>query len=583
MIQSRIYQIAFITYCLLLQCIPLKSQDTTALLQQLKEAKRDTLKASLYAKLAGKYYYSNPQRSLEFAQEGIKFAASRNAEKYLPELYYAAGTANNLLGNDEGALASLKSADSVATRTNNIDIQVNSLRTSGYIFMTQSNYDQAGKLLFRALEIAQENKNEGLAAIVYSTISSLYINQANYDKAIFYGEKGLQYFRHSGNPQQLGSNALNLGLVYAEQKDYKKAQLLYDEALAAYTRVDFKLGIATVYGNISNIIVNDKPRQIAYLLKAKSIWDSISPDHPNAIGNTGNLGLAYLSLVTDTTVRVLKDSLIPATRAERLEKAERYLLYAVEMCKKLDFGRDLAYFTSSLAELEEVKGDYKLANTYLHEYIRLNDTLFSQDNKNKLAEKESKYVIDRKNAELEINKLIKTLLANDGQYIGVTATPARLNLNNTFENDSALWVDFAPHSKYVGQDFFFPSNGKVDYKLKVFEAGQGSEKQELQSAILHFMCGVAEQHERDNKNNFTMLVHTSGKKVEHQEDVNIIRSTIATLANPNHSGFKSLKNRLVKIAAEYAVSNNATQIYNFVLQNINRNMILEINSRSSSG
>ena len=42
------------------------------------------------------------------------------------------------------------------------------------------------------------------------------------------------------------------------------------------------------------------------------------------------------------------------------------------------------------------------------------------------------------------NKLIYDLLGKKGQYIGVTATPARLNLNNTFENDSELWVDFPP-------------------------------------------------------------------------------------------------------------------------------------------
>jgi len=48
----------------------------------------------------------------------------------------------------------------------------------------------------------------------------------------------------------------------------------------------------------------------------------------------------------------------------------------------------------------------------------------------------------------KINKLISTLIGNDGIYIGVTATPARLNLNNTFQNESEHWVDFAPHIKY---------------------------------------------------------------------------------------------------------------------------------------
>ncbi len=38
-----------------------------------------------------------------------------------------------------------------------------------------------------------------------------------------------------------------------------------------------------------------------------------------------------------------------------------------------------------------------------------------------------------------INALISQVLGTRGDYIGVTATPARLDLNNTFENDSSLW------------------------------------------------------------------------------------------------------------------------------------------------
>ncbi|MGH7181701.1 MAG: Z1 domain-containing protein, partial [Nitrospiraceae bacterium] len=41
-----------------------------------------------------------------------------------------------------------------------------------------------------------------------------------------------------------------------------------------------------------------------------------------------------------------------------------------------------------------------------------------------------------------INELVSTLLGNNGNYIGVTATPARLNLNNTFNNKTETWVHF---------------------------------------------------------------------------------------------------------------------------------------------
>lgn len=56
----------------------------------------------------------------------------------------------------------------------------------------------------------------------------------------------------------------------------------------------------------------------------------------------------------------------------------------------------------------------------------------------------------------KINELIGKLIQNNGVYIGVTATPARLDLNNTFQNLTEHWVKFKPHENYVGKEVFFP-------------------------------------------------------------------------------------------------------------------------------
>ena len=178
----------------------------------------------------------------------------------------------------------------------------------------------------------------------------------------------------------------------------------------------------------------------------------------------------------------------------------------------------------------------------------------------------------------KINRLISELLERDGKYIGVTATPARLNLNNTFGNDSERWVNFAPHPQYVGQDFFFPDDLGAQYRLHTLD--QGDDKSEIRKAILHFLCGVAELHHLGKKDNFTMLVHTSGKREEHAEDVELIQSTLATLSMPAARGFESLRKKLYAVAERYALSSKftAAELGVFVLRNINRNVVVEINS-----
>ena len=177
----------------------------------------------------------------------------------------------------------------------------------------------------------------------------------------------------------------------------------------------------------------------------------------------------------------------------------------------------------------------------------------------------------------KINSLISSLLASNGTYIGVTATPARLNLNNTFENESEMWVDFAPHPDYVGQEFFFPEDSDYQYKLYTFRADEGDEKAEIRNAILHFLCGVAHLHSREKRENFTMLVHTSGKKEEHAEDVDLIQATLATLSTPSSTGFDPLRRKLFRVAA-FFLPEDPERLGEFILRNINRNVVVEINS-----
>ena len=57
----------------------------------------------------------------------------------------------------------------------------------------------------------------------------------------------------------------------------------------------------------------------------------------------------------------------------------------------------------------------------------------------------------------KINELTKKLRGSDGIYIGVTATPARLDLNRTHENLNESWIDFETTSTLHRPKAFFPS------------------------------------------------------------------------------------------------------------------------------
>lgn len=116
-----------------------------------------------------------------------------------------------------------------------------------------------------------------------------------------------------------------------------------------------------------------------------------------------------------------------------------------------------------------------------------------------------------------INELIERLIGKTGHYIGVTATPARLNLNNTFNNDSKMWVKFPPHRMYTGQDDFFPMNideiGIKSLKYKLFlMSDKNDDFRHERAALFRFMINVAHLNmTHKEEKNYSILIHTSGK------------------------------------------------------------------------
>ena len=144
-----------------------------------------------------------------------------------------------------------------------------------------------------------------------------------------------------------------------------------------------------------------------------------------------------------------------------------------------------------------------------------------------------------KGTKTTINRLIGDLIGKGGIYIGVTATPARLDLNNTFENDSDLWVNFPPHPNYTGQDVFFPIEGELRYRLNRLP-DQGDDPKYAREALFGFLIAVSflNKHSVRNEKNYSMLVHTSGKKADHSRDWKEIVKTLEQLSNSNSTNFE---------------------------------------------
>jgi len=185
-----------------------------------------------------------------------------------------------------------------------------------------------------------------------------------------------------------------------------------------------------------------------------------------------------------------------------------------------------------------------------------------------------------------INELITLILGKHGDYIGVTATPARLDLNNTFDNDNQLWVAFPPHKMYTGQDLFFPLEGPragwnrpYEFQLTLLP-DRGDDPRYARQALFSFLVNVAylNLHVNEQETNYSMLVHTSGKKVDHKSDWDVIYETLSTLVDHDATKFERYVRQIWDLGRDRYSDVNPDLLTQYIIENISRNTVIILNS-----
>lgn len=185
------------------------------------------------------------------------------------------------------------------------------------------------------------------------------------------------------------------------------------------------------------------------------------------------------------------------------------------------------------------------------------------------------------NERTRINSLVSQLLGDNGTYIGVTATPARLNLNNTFDNKTETWVHFPPHDLYTGQDTFFPQTPPLPYRLTQLQGAPSPA--DAQTALARFLVTVAHLNvtamsTAAKEQNYSLLVHTSGKKADHLADRRVIEAAIQALVAGEGPDFRALLNLIFTQARQLYPPSDAEALARYVVANASRNTIVVLNS-----
>ncbi len=278
------------------------------------------------------------------------------------------------------------------TNTNTELIQAYMIKTR--IYESQSDFENQLKSNLLALEIAKNSKDNYQIAICSNALASYFLTQEKYEEALKYAKYGLKYGLLSKNNDRIIKSHLMLAQTYNAMSDTVNASIYFEKTYHFAKEINNKYILAALLPDWANISENRKALEMR--LEAEEILNT-SETGANQTHNKGLLGILYFNM--------FKNEMNPVQKREFFDKAELYLTQSI---KNINDQEDIAYSISlntALAELYFTKKDFEKAYIYLGKSTKLNDSLNSQEIKNRLAKVESQKEIDLRDKEIEVNQL----------------------------------------------------------------------------------------------------------------------------------------------------------------------------------
>ena len=275
--------------------------------------------------------------------------------------------------------------------------------TDGYIYLRKADYIVATKFFLKSLEIAKNKNLYSLAQTNYRNLAVINNNEGDFKDALKYSLKAVEIEKKHTNLLDKANNFLNLATTYGALEQFNLAEQYYQKSYDAFLKINNKRKIAKVLANWS-LIQTDLIKAINMELKAQKIFDEIAPESILAIGNMTNLASKYFELAKNDSIKN-NTSKVGSTKIKCLQESEKYYIRCINLAKKKNDPETRLYVSKNLAKLQAYQKNYKDSYANLLLSFNLSDSLFSQENKNKIAALESEKEIALKNKEILFNKL----------------------------------------------------------------------------------------------------------------------------------------------------------------------------------
>ncbi|MBN1340369.1 MAG: tetratricopeptide repeat protein [Bacteroidales bacterium] len=368
-------------------------------LENLLKTAGDTNRVNILIRLSGQYYRKSPQKCIEISAEALELARKTGFRRGMAKSHNMLGVGYSSLGNYslglENYLEALRIFEELGENTS-VGITSNNI---GIIHKNLGNYSEAITYYQKSLSISEQSGNSQGTIIALNNIGNIYYDWQKYDFALDYFRRTLAMLKNSGDNNRIAVLLNNIGEVYYNKSVYDTALNFFSRSLSMSEALGSNKGILNSYRNMGELFCkmkNDRKALENYQRALKIAGD---------IGDRHNI--AYLSVRIGEVY----------TSTGRSREALPYLKRGLEMAESIEASNLVkdAYFELSNYFAANNVSDSALY--YFKKYSVEKDTLFNRESRKELTEMQTRYETEKKEREIQIQKLRIQKQQNTMYYI----------------------------------------------------------------------------------------------------------------------------------------------------------------------
>jgi tetratricopeptide (TPR) repeat protein len=204
------------------------------------------------------YYYNSGrlEEGFKLAKQILNESKQLNEIKLLAGSYELLGRYYNHIGNAEEALSNLKTALPLFESEGDINAQISCLGNIAGCFQSKRNYKESIEIYNRSLKLSIDLGNPLYIAKCYSSIGSCYRALADPKEALLWLSKARNVLQDSGLLGELGYCLREMAIVLSDLGNPERSVELYEEAVSCFEKTGDKDGIIRTLGEIGVFHLN---------------------------------------------------------------------------------------------------------------------------------------------------------------------------------------------------------------------------------------------------------------------------------------------------------------------------------------